>query len=71
MGRFEDIKWLLNFVFGHIAILMRVAVSFILLFASLWIVLSQEYGQTEKQFAFGLIGGIIGFWLGASVSMRR
>ncbi len=69
--KFNDIKWMLNFAFSHIAIIMRVVISLILLFASLWIILSLDYGQSEKQFAFGLIGAIIGFWLGTSITVGR
>jgi hypothetical protein len=42
---------------------MRVAISGLLLLAALWIILSRRYASTEKHWAYGIIGTILGFWL--------
>ena len=44
-------------------ILMRIIVSLVLLLAALWVVLSQRYQPTDRHWAYGIIGTVVGFWL--------
>jgi len=38
-------------------------VTTILMFASLWIILSNRYEEDVQKWAFGAMGSILGFWL--------
>lgn len=38
-------------------------ISVVLLAAALWVILSQRYQATDKHWAYGTIGTLIGFWL--------
>ena len=42
---------------------MQVAISVIVLGAGLFVVLSKRYEAAEKNWAFGAIGTVVGFWL--------
>ena len=42
---------------------MQVAISIVVLGAGLFVVLSKRYEAAEKNWAFGAIGTVIGFWL--------
>ncbi|MEJ0078137.1 MAG: hypothetical protein WDO17_22385 [Alphaproteobacteria bacterium] len=43
--------------------IIQIALSAILLFASLFVILSKLYEPGDKHWAYGIIGTIIGFWL--------
>jgi hypothetical protein len=42
--------------------IMQIVISMIVLASGLWVVLSGKYQTTEKHWAYGAIGTIIGFW---------
>jgi len=42
---------------------MQVAISVVVLGAGLFVVLSKKYEAAEKNWAFGAIGTVVGFWL--------
>jgi hypothetical protein len=42
---------------------MQIVISVFVLGSGLWVVLSRKYQPTEKHWAFGVVGTIIGFWL--------
>jgi uncharacterized membrane protein len=42
---------------------VEIIISVVLLVASLFIVLSSKYGPTDKHWAYGTIGTLVGFWL--------
>src|SRR5215831_1860232 len=44
---------------------MPVVVTFVLLGASLWVILSRRYNDANQKWAFGVIGTIVGYWLNA------
>jgi hypothetical protein len=43
--------------------LMPIVITATLLIAALWVILSRKYAPTEKHWAYGVIGTIVGFWL--------
>ena len=43
---------------------MQVILSFIVLIAALYVVLSRKYDESAQKWAYGAIGMILGFWLG-------
>jgi len=43
--------------------LMMFIVSITVLFSGLYIILSNQYENSEQKWAFGAIGSILGFWL--------
>lgn len=43
--------------------IMQICISALVLGAGLWVILSRQYQPTEKHWAYGAIGTIIGFWL--------
>jgi hypothetical protein len=45
----------------------RTGMSFVLLVAALWVILSKRYGPTDRHWAYGIIGMIVGYWLGKQV----
>jgi hypothetical protein len=44
---------------------MQIAVTLILLIASLFVILSAQYDANSKHWAFATVGTILGFWLKA------
>jgi hypothetical protein len=56
---------------------MQAALSAILLVAGLYVILSKDYGTTDKYWAYGTVGTLVGFWLrpvrseGQSPSSRK
>ena len=44
---------------------MQASLSAVLLVAGLYVILSKDYGTTEKQWAYGSVGTVVGFWLRA------
>jgi hypothetical protein len=44
---------------------MQASLSAVLLVAGLYVILSKDYGTTEKQWAYGSVGAVVGFWLRA------
>jgi hypothetical protein len=42
---------------------MQVVISVSIAAAALFIILSKRYGSTDKHWAYGAIGTVIGFWL--------
>jgi hypothetical protein len=56
---------------------MQAALSAILLVAGVFVILSKDYGTTDKHWAYGTVGTLVGFWLrpvrseGQSTSSRR
>jgi hypothetical protein len=42
---------------------VRAAVSLIILACALFVILSSRFKTTEKHWAFGVIGTILGYWL--------
>lgn len=45
-------------------IYMSVIISLIILCASLWIILSKKYTNDSRNWAFGIVGTIVGHWIG-------
>lgn len=45
------------------SVVVQIAISLILLAAALWVVLSQRYQPTDRHWAYGIIGTVVGFWL--------
>ena len=45
---------------------MRILVSLFLLAAVLWVILSRRYGPTDRHWSYGVIGTVVGFWLGGA-----
>ena len=43
--------------------MMQVVVSLAVLLASLWVVVSQQYESSVENFAYVMIGTVIGYWL--------
>jgi len=48
---------------GNANTLMQFAISLLLLGAALWVVLARRYAATDRHWAYGAIGTIVGFWL--------
>jgi hypothetical protein len=46
-----------------LVLLMRVAVSLLVLGASLFVILSKRYGPKDKHWAYATVGTLLGFWL--------
>lgn len=46
-----------------VKILMKVTVSLAVLAITLFVVISKGYSPTEKNWAFGMLGTILGWWL--------
>ena len=42
---------------------MPIIISLVLLSAALWVILSRSYQPTDRHWAYGAIGTIVGFWL--------
>ena len=42
---------------------IRVAISLLVLFAALFVILSQRYPDDYAKWAFGIIGIVVGYWL--------
>jgi hypothetical protein len=42
---------------------MPVLISFVLLFAAVWVILSGRYSDATQKWAFGAAGSILGYWL--------
>jgi hypothetical protein len=40
----------------------RVVLSLLLFLGALWVILSQRYTATDRHWAFGAVGTVIGFW---------
>jgi hypothetical protein len=47
---------------NFVAAFMPAAISLILLFAALWVVLSRRYTAADKHWAYATAGSIAGFW---------
>jgi hypothetical protein len=43
--------------------LTRAILSLILFSGALWVILSRRYTPTDRHWAFGAVGTIVGFWL--------
>jgi len=43
--------------------IVQIAISFIVLGAALYIILSKKYPDDTQKWAFGIIGLIVGYWL--------
>jgi mannose/fructose/N-acetylgalactosamine-specific phosphotransferase system component IID len=43
--------------------LMPTIISVVLLAASLWVILTKRYQPTDRHWAYGIVGTIIGYWL--------
>lgn len=43
--------------------LMPIIVSLVLLIAALWVILARRYTPTDRHWAYGAVGTIVGFWL--------
>jgi len=43
--------------------LMPTIISVVLLAASLWVILTKKYQPTDRHWAYGIVGTIIGYWL--------
>lgn len=43
---------------------MRVTVTLVFAAASLYIILSPDFPEPEKKWAFGVAGTVLGYWLG-------
>lgn len=50
-------------MFSHL-LQMDVFVSFVVLCSAMYVILSKAYGDAEQKWAFGVVGTIIGYWLG-------
>jgi hypothetical protein len=48
---------------SNIRLWVSIGVSFIILCAGLFIILSKRYAADDKNWAFGAIGTVVGFWL--------
>ena len=46
-----------------VRMMMQVVVSLAVLLASLWVVVSQQYESSVENFAYVMIGTVIGYWL--------
>jgi hypothetical protein len=42
---------------------VKILMTFPILMSSLYVILSQHYSQTEKNWAFGVAGTILGYWM--------
>ena len=40
-------------------------VSIVVLIAALFVILSRKYADTDKKWAYGAVGTIVGYWLNA------
>ncbi len=47
----------------RIKLFARVVVSFVVLGAALYIILSRQFGDDYAKWAFGMAGVIVGYWL--------
>ncbi len=45
---------------------VRLAITFIVLVAALYIILSQKYPADSEKWAYGVVGLLLGYWLPAS-----
>jgi hypothetical protein len=43
--------------------LMRAILSLILFSGAFWVILSRRYTPTDRHWAYGAVGTIVGFWL--------
>ena len=41
----------------------QIAISLIVLFAALYIILSNRYDDSNTKWAFGMVGLVVGYWL--------
>ena len=48
---------------SRIILFIRMGISAIVLAASLYVVLSQQFSDDSSKWAFGMIGLIVGYWL--------
>lgn len=42
---------------------VQVALTFIVLTAALWVILSKRYPPKAEHWAYGIVGMVLGFWL--------
>jgi hypothetical protein len=42
---------------------IRIAISAVILAASLYVILSQKFSDDSSKWAFGMIGLVVGYWL--------
>ena len=52
----------------HATTYIQIIITSILLVASLYIILSQRYAESDLKWAYGTVGTIMGYWLKPSVS---
>lgn len=43
-------------------VIMQLAISVLLMIASLFVILSARYGPKDKHWAYGTVGTLLGFW---------
>ena len=48
---------------GGLRSLMPILVSAVLLIAALWVILAQKYTPTDRHWAYGAVGTVVGYWL--------
>jgi hypothetical protein len=48
---------------NDIKLIVGIIISFVVLAAGLWVILSKKYEADVKKWAFGAVGFIIGYWL--------
>jgi len=48
---------------GKIKLIMMIIVTLVVLGASTYVILSQEYDEGTQKWAFGSIGTILGYWM--------
>lgn len=51
-----------------LTVIVTVIITFALLGASLYVILSQHFGESEQKWAFGTVGTVVGYWLKPPVS---
>jgi uncharacterized membrane protein len=49
--------------YNRTILFIRIGLSAIILIASLWIILSQNFSSDADKWAFGMIGLVVGYWL--------
>lgn len=47
----------------RVKLIVQILVSAVVLTASLWVILSNNYPDAHLKWAFGMIGVVIGYWL--------
>jgi hypothetical protein len=47
----------------NVPLAMEILISVVVLVAALYVILSKRYTPTDKHWAYGTVGLIVGFWL--------